>query len=203
MSVITISFLSAGLIPLAAGLGIVFGANLGTTTITAIIGSLGSNVEGRRLAGAHLIFNLVTAIVAIAMIFQLTHVVDVVSSWFGIGSEDYTLKLAVFHTVFSLLGVLLMLPFINVMVRFLQRIIKPRIRVEGQPRHLHAATFELPDTAIEAVRLETLHLYDNASAIIAGGLSLNLAEILSEKPIREVVAKWSRSDREGTQAPGF
>ena len=32
VSVITISFLSAGLIGLAAGIGIIFGANLGTTT---------------------------------------------------------------------------------------------------------------------------------------------------------------------------
>ena len=186
--VLIITALAARQITYENALALAIGANIGTT-ITAIIGSLGSNVEGRRLAGAHLIFNLVTAIVAIAMIFQLTHLVDVVSAWFGIGSEDYTLKLAVFHTIFNLLGVLLMLPFINVMVRFLQGIIKPRRRVEGQPRHLHTATFELPDTAIEAVRLETLHLYDNASAIIAGGLSLNLTEILSERPIGEVIAK--------------
>lgn len=186
--VLIITALAARQITYENALALAIGANIGTT-ITAIIGSLGSNVEGRRLAGAHLIFNLVTAIVAIAMIFQLTHLVDVVSAWFGIGSEDYTLKLAVFHTIFNLLGVLLMLPFINVMVRFLQGIIKPRRRVEGQPRHLHTATFELPDTAIEAVRLETLHLYDNASAIIAGGLSLNLTEILGERPLSEVVAK--------------
>ncbi|MCB1877182.1 MAG: Na/Pi symporter, partial [Chromatiales bacterium] len=32
VSVITISFLSAGLVGLAAGIGIIFGANLGTTT---------------------------------------------------------------------------------------------------------------------------------------------------------------------------
>ena len=186
--VLIITALAARQITYENALALAIGANIGTT-ITAIIGSLGSNVDGRRLAGAHLIFNLVTAIVAIAMIFQLTHLVDVVSAWFGIGSEDYTLKLAVFHTIFNLLGVLLMLPFINVMVRFLQRIIKPRRRVEGRPRHLHTATFELPDTAIEAVRLETLHLYDNACAIIAGGLSLNLTEILSGRPIGEVIAK--------------
>ena len=184
--VLIITALAARQITYENALALAIGANIGTT-ITAIIGSLGSNVEGRRLAGAHLIFNLATAIVAIAMIYQLTHAVDVVSAWFGIGSEDYTLKLAVFHTIFNLLGVLLMLPFINMMVRFLQRTIKPRTRTGSQPRHLHSATFELPDTAIEAVRKETLHLYDNASAIIAGGLSLDLAEILSGRPIDEII----------------
>lgn len=186
--VLIITALAARQITYENALALAIGANVGTT-ITAIIGSIGSNVNGRRLAGAHLIFNLVTAIVAISMIYQLTHWVDVVSTWLGIKADDYTLKLAVFHTIFNLLGVLLMLPFIKVMVRFLQRIIKPRTRSKDHARHLHAVTFELPDTAIEAVRRETLHLYDNASAIIAGGLSLNLDEILSEQPIDQVVAK--------------
>lgn len=186
--VLIITALAARQVTYENALALAIGANIGTT-VTAIIGSLGSNVDGRRLAGAHLIFNLFTAIVAIGMIYQLTHWVDVVSAWLGIGSDDYTLKLAVFHTIFNLIGILLMLPFINMMVRFLQRIIKPRTRSSAQPRHLHTATFELPDTAIEAVRLETLHLYDNASSIIAAGLSLDLAEVLSDRPIDEIVAK--------------
>lgn len=185
--VLIITALAARQITYENALALAIGANIGTT-ITAIIGSLGSNVEGRRLAGAHLIFNLTTAIVAIGMIYQLTHLVDSVSAWFGIGSEDYTLKLAVFHTIFNLLGVILMLPFINMMVRFLQRVIKPRARSGSEPLHLHSATFELPDTAIEAVRRETLHLYDNASEIIARGLSLDLKEILSERPVDEIIA---------------
>jgi len=186
--VLIITALAARQITYENALALAIGSNIGTT-ITAIIGSLGSNVDGRRLAGAHLIFNLVTAIVAIGMIYQLTHWVGVLSAWLGIQNDDYALKLAVFHTVFNLLGILLMLPFINIMVRFLQRVIKPRVRSIAQPRHLHAATIELPDAAIEAVRLETLHLYDNASSIIAAGLSLHLSEILSGRPIDEIVAK--------------
>jgi phosphate:Na+ symporter len=53
----------------------------------------------------------------------------------------------------------------------------------------------LPDTAIAAVRLETLHLYDNASRIIAGGLSLDLTDILSDRPIDEIVTH-SRKPKE-------
>ncbi len=41
VSVITISFLSAGLIDLAAGIGLVFGANLGTTSGAGLIATLG------------------------------------------------------------------------------------------------------------------------------------------------------------------
>ncbi|MES9843942.1 MAG: Na/Pi symporter, partial [Candidatus Sedimenticola sp. 6PFRAG5] len=44
VSVITISFLSAGLIGLAAGIGIIFGANLGTTTGAWLIAGFGLKV---------------------------------------------------------------------------------------------------------------------------------------------------------------
>jgi len=45
VSVIAISFLSAGLITLAAGIGIIFGANLGTTTGAWLIAGFGLKVD--------------------------------------------------------------------------------------------------------------------------------------------------------------
>lgn len=186
--VLIITALAAQQITYENALALAIGANIGTT-ITAIIGSLSANVDGRRLAGAHLIFNLVTATVAIGFIYQLTRVVDTMSSWVGIASDNYTLKLAVFHTLFNTLGIILMLPLIDHMVRFLQRVIKPRILTAAQPRYLNSATGELPDTTIEAVRMETLRLYDNASEIIAEGLSLNLKDILSPDPLETIVAQ--------------
>ena len=190
--VLIITALSAQQITYENALALAIGANIGTT-ITAIIGSLSSNVNGRRLAGAHLIFNLVTAVVAIGFIYQLTDAVDSISARLGIAEENYSLKLAVFHTLFNGLGIVLMLPFIQIMVRFLQRVMKPRQRTASQPRFLNKAAIDLPDTAIEAARLETLHLYDNASLIIAGGLGLHLEDILSDQPLEKVIA--------GTQKP--
>jgi len=185
--VLIITALAAQQITYENALALAIGANIGTT-ITAILGSLSANVDGRRLAGAHLIFNVVTAAVAIAFIYQLTGLVDVISSWVGIASDNYTLKLAVFHSIFNGLGIVLMLPVINRMVSFLQRVIKPRTLTAAEPRYLNTSTSGLADTAIEAVRMETLHLYDNASEIIAEGISLNLKDILSKRPIEETVA---------------
>jgi len=161
--------------------------------VTAIIGSLTANVDGRRLAGAHLIFNAVTAAVAIGFIYQLTGIVDVISGWMGIANDNYAMKLAVFHSIFNGLGIVLMLPMINPMVRFLQRVIKQRVRTAAEPRFLNSANISLPDTAIEAVRMETLRLFDNASEIIAEGLSLSLPEILSDRPLDEIVAHARKS----------
>ncbi|GAB5558457.1 MAG: Na/Pi cotransporter family protein [Synoicihabitans sp.] len=186
--VLIITGLSAQQITYENALGLAIGANIGTT-ITAIIGSLSANVDGRRLAGAHLIFNVATAAVAIGFIYQLTGAVDHVADRLGIAPDNYTLKLAVFHSIFNGLGIILMLPLISPMVRFLQRTIKPRIRTAAEPRYLNSATGGLPDTMIEAVRMETLRLYDNASEIIATALGLSLPEVLSDTPVEALVVR--------------
>jgi len=185
--VLIITALAAQQVTYENALALAIGANIGTT-VTAVLGSLSANVEGKRLAGAHLIFNLVTAGVAILLISQLTQAVDYMSQWLGIANDNYTLKLAVFHSLFNGLGILLMLPFISPMVNFLESLLKPIERTAAEPRFLNDAATELADTAIEAVRKETLHLYDNAFAIIVGGLSLKPDDILSSTPLDQVIA---------------
>ncbi len=190
--VLTITALAAQQITYENGLALAIGANIGTT-ITAIIGSLSANVDGRRLAGAHLIFNLSTALIAIALIYPLSDLVDLLSAQLGIAADNYTLKLAVFHTIFNLIGILVMSPFINVMVHFLERTLKPKTRTSAQARYLHDASIDFPETAIEAVRKETLHLYDNAFKIISGGLRIRPEWITPSQDLSNVLKTGNRS----------
>jgi len=104
VSVLTISFLGAGLIGLAQGMGIVFGANIGTTTSAW----------------------LVTGLIAIIFMPQIMFSVDFVSEFVGIRNDDYTLKLAVFHTIFNIIGVLVMIPFIGKLVILLESTLKSK-----------------------------------------------------------------------------
>ncbi|MES9872585.1 MAG: Na/Pi symporter [Candidatus Sedimenticola sp. 6PFRAG7] len=188
--VIIITALAAQQITYENALALAIGANIGTT-ITAILGSMSSNVQGKRLAGAHLIFNLVTAIIAIAFIYQIADAVDWISKNVGIADDNYTLKLAVFHSIFNSIGILAMLPFIGTLVNFLMRTMPEKEVSIAVPKYLNDSAIELPDTAIEAVRKETLHLYDNAFEIIAHGLSLHRHDILSDKKLEEVAAESS------------
>ncbi|MCP5409864.1 MAG: Na/Pi cotransporter family protein [Chromatiaceae bacterium] len=189
--VIIITALAAGQITYENGLGLAIGANIGTT-ITAILGALSSNVMGKRLAGAHLIFNSVTAVIAIALIYQLMAGVDVIASAIGIAADDWTMKLAVFHSIFNTIGIAVMMPFTNQLVNFLMRVMPDKKLTTAEPKYLNDSVIELPDTALEAVRKETLHLYDNAFTIIAHGLSLHRHDILSEKDLEDVVKKDSK-----------
>ncbi|MCK5294331.1 MAG: Na/Pi cotransporter family protein, partial [Arcobacteraceae bacterium] len=59
-----ITALATGQIEYVNALSLAIGANIGTT-VTAIIGSLSSNENGKRLAVAHFIFNIVTGFIAI------------------------------------------------------------------------------------------------------------------------------------------
>jgi phosphate:Na+ symporter len=184
--VIIITALAAGQVTYENALALAIGANIGTT-ITAILGSMSSNVQGKRLAAAHLIFNTVTAAIAIAFIHQIGQFVNLASAWMGIAADDYTLKLAVFHSVFNTIGILAMLPFVGRLETFLYRRMPEKAVAAALPMYLNQANIELPDTAIEAVRKETLRLYDNAFAIIAHGLSLHRRDILSGADLKTIV----------------
>ncbi len=192
--VLTITALAGGQLSYDNALALAIGANIGTT-ITAIIGSFSANEEGKRLAVAHLVFNLATGAVAIAFIHPLLRVVDTLSRWLGIAADDYLLKLAVFHSLFNLIGILLMLPWIGRLVAWLQRLIPTRQPSRQQPRYLLESSISFPDTATEAVRKETLHLWDNTLDIIAHGLRLPREELLDSKlPLEELVARHPVDD---------
>ena len=188
--VLIITALAAGQISYENALALAIGANVGTT-ITAILGAMSSNIVGKQLAGAHLIFNGVTGLIALFFIHQLMYLVDTISASVGIANDDYTLKLAVFHTLFNVIGVVVMVPFIKKLVTFLESVLKPDYSRSNtgydSARYLNDSVLELPATSMAAVIRETKHLYKNAFEIITHGLNLKQHNIVSSMPLDEVV----------------
>ncbi|MEH6624933.1 MAG: Na/Pi symporter [Motiliproteus sp.] len=180
--VLIITALSAGQITYENALALAIGANVGTT-ITAILGAMGANADGKRLAGAHMVFNMVTGVLAILLMSELIWSVDTISRAVGIAASDFSLKLAVFHTLFNLLGVVVMLPAIQPLVRLLNKLVKDRPEEVDGPIHIYAAAIQFPDAAVEAVRKETLHIYDNALDIMIRGLGMTPEQVFSDKPL--------------------
>ena len=184
--VLILTALAAGQITYENGLALAIGANIGTT-ITAIIGAMSANVEGKRLAGAHLIFNVTTGVIAIVFIGQFMVAVDFVSEGVGIAADDYTLKLAVFHTLFNLAGVAVMVPFINPLANFLCRVLTAPPLDLAKPRYLSDAAIEFPDTVIESVRKEIGNLFDTAFELIAHGMNLHRTQILESEDLKKTI----------------
>jgi phosphate:Na+ symporter len=133
----------------------VIGANVGTTA-TILLGAIGAIQVKKRVAFSHLVFNLVTALVALllmpALIYVVIHIVDI--------KNDAVIGLALFHTFFNLLGVLIFFPFIPVLARVLTKIF-PDKKTEVT-LFINNTTPEIAEAAISAMKMETLHLVRNA-----------------------------------------
>lgn len=184
--VLIITALAAGQITYDNALALAIGANIGTT-ITAIIGSMSANVQGKRLAGAHLIFNAVTGLIAIIFISQLVVAVDWVSANVGIAADNYALKLAVFHTIFNLIGVIVMVPFVGRLVLLLEKFLPEPSRTAVEPLYLNSAAIEFPDTVLEAVRKETWHLYEVAVWAMCHGINLTRTMVFESEDLKKTI----------------
>jgi len=188
--VLILAALSVGQITYENALALTIGANIGTT-ITAVIGSLSSNIDGKRLAGAHFIFNVVTAFVAVIFINQIMDIVDIISDFIGISPQNHTLKLAVFDSFFKIMGVLMFIPFVNKLVNFLETTLKGKDKQEfesyDKAQYLNQSVLEMPSTAIAAIAREIKHLYSNAFEIITHALNLNRSSITSTMALEDVI----------------
>ena len=185
--------LAAGQIEYENALALAIGANVGTT-ITAVLGSLKSNISGKRLAGAHFVFNMGTGLVALALIYPLANLVNYLSDLVRISPTDYTLKLALFHTIFNVLGVVLMIPFIKRLERFLLRVFKEKVDKDiNEPKYLKEAVLEFPGSVISSLINESKYLYKNAIfEIVAHGLNIHREDIKSDVKVKKIIQKSTK-----------
>ncbi len=187
---IILTALAAGQIEYENALALAIGANVGTT-ITAILGSLSSNIEGKRLAAAHFIFNVSTGLVALSLIYPLAKLVNILADLTNIAQNDFVLKLALFHSIFNVMGVVLMIPFINKLETFLLKLFK-ETKQKGieEPKYLNESVLEFPNSVIQSVYLETKYLYENAIFIIVShALNIHRADVKSDLKIKKIVKK--------------
>ena len=186
--VLIITALAAGQISYENALALAIGTNVGAT-ITAILASLNSNADGKRLAAANFIYNVVTGIIAIILLHQMILSVDYISKLLGINADDYTLKLALFYTLFKAVGIIIIIPFIDNLVKFLERVILEKDTKDKAESaiYLNESVLEFPAALMNAIYKETKHLYENAFDIISSGLNLKPRRVISNGNLDEIV----------------
>ena len=185
MMVIIITALSLHHVTYENAIALAIGANIGTT-VTALLGSLSANYLGKQLALTHFSFNLITGIVVILGISYITQFVDLISHFIGIGEEDYTLKLAVFHTSFNLLGIIMLTPFIRHFVVFLEHAIKPSSKHISDPIYLNESSLHYPETFLQSLHNETIHLYNNVSKLLMHSLQVDRSILESDNLKKDI-----------------
>jgi len=145
----TLTAAAGGVISLPSAAAMVIGANVGTTS-TAAIAAIGATPNARRVAAGHVIFNLVTGGVALLIMPLLLMSIQWFQSSSGMEGGVATF-LALFHTVFNLLGVLLLWPFTRRLVRYLKTLFVAAEEDEAQPKYLDNTVVGTPQLAHEAL----------------------------------------------------
>lgn len=179
---LALAAMAGGQIGLDEGMAIAIGSKVGTSISTAVVGMLGGNRAGQRLALAHVAFNVVTACVALLLLALLAWLVVAIAGVARFGDNEL-LQLALFHTLFNLIGVLLFWPWQARLVALLVRWLPER--KEGgatgaaaqadevlRAKYLSRQALGSADAAAAAVRQELRHLEGLGLGVICQALCL-------------------------------
>ncbi len=110
-----------GALPWEFAAALVLGSNIGTT-IDALLASLGGNVNARRAALVHIMFNVTGTLIALIFFRPLLALVDFIVP--GTPESNITNHIAMLHTMFNVCCTVLFLPFVDQIASAACRIIK-------------------------------------------------------------------------------
>jgi len=149
---ITLTAATGGVLGINAAAVMVIGANVGTTS-TAALSVIGATPNAKRVAGAHILFNFGTGVVALLILPALFLIVKHAGELLNL--EDIpAVTLALFHTIFNILGVLLIFPLSSRLVHFLEKRFVTQEETEARPRYIDKTVTVSPPLALNALALE-------------------------------------------------
>jgi phosphate:Na+ symporter len=149
---LALSALNSKIIDFDSAATLVIGADVGST-FTILIGAMGAEAIKRRVAFAHLGFNLVVASITLMLLPLLLWMVSMV---FKVESEPL-LALVLFHSFFNFIGVIIFIPITLPFGRLLNKLIKDK--AHNNTLYINNLSLEFTDTAIISLRKEIQHLF--------------------------------------------
>ena len=147
---IVIALATVNLITLDGVIPIILGCNIGTC-VTALLASIGTSINAKRTAWAHVFFNIIGSVLFVIFLqpfkFLVIHT-----------STDLVRQCANAHTLFNLIAAFLFLPFTNIYVKFIKKIIvsKEGTELEYISTYLENHLLATPAIAVEAATKETI-----------------------------------------------
>jgi len=165
MTSIALAMVVTGLISLDQGIFLTMGSNIGSCVV-AIIAGMTSGKNARRTALIHLIFNCSGVIIFMVAGFFLTLLSGNNLSYGVLFNEMFPgapqTQLAMFHTFFNVLTVIIMLPLTGMLVNIVTRMIPDRADDEsGEVLKLHFVNDNLlstPPLAVEMLKREIVNM---------------------------------------------
>ncbi|CAB5679647.1 Na/Pi cotransporter family protein [Comamonas aquatica] len=196
---LTLAALANQQLELPQALAIAIGSNVGSAVSTAVMGMIGSARPGQRLAVAHVVFNCTTAVIAFLLLAPMTWGVQQTAAAVGLG-DNPLIQLAMFHTLFNVMGVLVFWPLQRQLARALERWLpdlqEPEVLIAThteqvaqttRARYLQPAALQSVESACSAVSKELQHM---------GRLGLEVVAHALYAPVQSLQAPLEREDPE-------
>jgi len=149
---IVLTVLHSDLITFEAAAALAVGASVGTT-ITVVFGALGGGAEKKQVAASHVFFNLLTGLVVFIFLSPL---IALISLAINIETNP-VIALALFHTTFKVLGLILFFPFLDRYTALLSKIFKSN--QEELTVFIDKVDPALSEIAVEAFEKEVSRLF--------------------------------------------
>lgn len=172
---LTLIMVNMGWIPFEMGAAMVLGENIGTT-ITANIAAAVGNVNARRAALAHTLFNVFGVCWALLLFKPFLALVGMTITWMGLPNPldiDHTMAMtegestatlygiSMLHTMFNVINTLLLIWFTKQMVKIVTFVIKDKKTSEEEDtlklRFIDAGPLSTAELAIGQARNEVIH----------------------------------------------
>ena len=152
---------ASNLIDLQGALPVLFGDNIGTT-ITAIIASLGANIAAKRVAAAHVAFNVIGTIICIIFLVPFTALIQWFEGTLNLAPE---MTIAFAHGTFNITNTILQFPFIGALAFVVTKLIPGEDEVvKYEPLYLDQQLIkQAPSIALGNAKKELLHLGNYAA----------------------------------------
>ena len=159
LTVILIAMAESGILIGGGGnavLYVVLGTNIGTC-VTALLSSIGTNINAKRAAVIHLLFNVIGSIIFfIIMVCWPEMNVNTFEAWFP---DNPGTQIAMFHTFFNVISTILFLPFTNGLVKLSEILVRPRKKADeseenGVPSRLDKRLLSTPALAVDGATEE-------------------------------------------------
>ena len=151
----------AEIIGLNAALALIIGANVGTC-FTAVLASLSGSTAAKRAAAIHVILNVFGAVIFLVFMGPFQWAVETITP------SGYVPRMAAnAHTIFSAVIVIVFLPLINQLVKFVTFIIPERATADTEApqkdtKYLDWKMARTPAVAISLAQQELLYMADLA-----------------------------------------
>ena len=203
---LTLIMVNMGWIPFEMGAAMVLGENIGTT-ITANIAAAVGNANARRAAMAHTLFNLFGVCWALALFRPFLMLVGTIITWFGLPnpmdivhsseiamSADESMStlygISMLHTLFNTFNTVILIWFVPVIVKIVERIIKDKKSDKEDTvklKFIDAGPLSTAELAIGQARNEVIHFAE----ISRNGLGYirQLVNAKSDKEFDQMCAK--------------